>query len=171
VAAAKAAGPIQGGILGRLGRAAVSADYGRQNADAIENCPDGSDGAAAVQTEFEEVRTARTGEMESEEISAEESRTARTGYSLLTRNANEPSTIWQLKEFADPVRSVRVLAAPAVDKPRLPHLLSDGTLVIPFSSPERYFWWKGGQSVRQTKQELLAEGHQLERKENDAAPF
>lgn len=40
----------------------------------------------------------------------------------------------------------------------LPHLLADGTLVIPFSSPERYHWWKGGQSVAATRAELLAQG-------------
>jgi hypothetical protein len=48
----------------------------------------------------------------------------------------------------------------------LPYLTPSGDLVIPFKSPERYHWWKeGGQSIRQTMQELL------ERKENDAAPF
>ena len=49
----------------------------------------------------------------------------------------------------------------------VPYLLSDGTLVIPFNSPERYHWWKGGQSVRQTRAELLAQCHH-ERKEQDA---
>jgi hypothetical protein len=38
---------------------------------------------------------------------------------------------------------------------KLPYLLADGTLTIPFDSPERYHWWKGGQSVSQTKQEIL----------------
>jgi hypothetical protein len=48
---------------------------------------------------------------------------------------------------------------------RLPYLLADGTLVIPFDSPERYHWWKGGQSIRQTVGELK------ERKELDASAF
>jgi hypothetical protein len=48
---------------------------------------------------------------------------------------------------------------------RLPFLMADGTVVIPFDSPERYHWWKGGQSVRQTVAELF------ERKELDASPF
>jgi len=33
---------------------------------------------------------------------------------------------------------------------RRPFLTVDGTLSIPFNSPERYHWWKGGQSVAQT---------------------
>jgi len=33
---------------------------------------------------------------------------------------------------------------------RRPFLTVDGTLSIPFNSPERYHWWKGGQSVPQT---------------------
>lgn len=45
---------------------------------------------------------------------------------------------------------------PAVGGQRLPYLMADGTLVIPFSSPERYHWWKGGQSVATTRAELLA---------------
>jgi hypothetical protein len=41
---------------------------------------------------------------------------------------------------------------------QLPYLLADGTLVIPFDSPERYHWWKGGQSVRRTVAELVGKG-------------
>jgi hypothetical protein len=37
-----------------------------------------------------------------------------------------------------------------------PHLTPGGTLVIPFDSPERYHWWKGGQSVAATRAEVLA---------------
>jgi hypothetical protein len=48
----------------------------------------------------------------------------------------------------------------------MPHLLADGTLVIPFDSPQRYHWWKGGQSIAQTRREILSAG-----KENDATPF
>ena len=55
---------------------------------------------------------------------------------------------------------------PSVPKTnQLPYLLSDGTLVIPFNSPERYHWWTGGQSIRRTLAGLMT------RKENDAAPF
>jgi len=127
------AATVQSGILGRLRK---PVEPGKHS--------DGSDGVPAVQTEFEEIRTARTAERESVETVIEESRTGRTGYSLLTRNAVETDSIYKLVEFDTPVRSVRALAAPATDKPRLPYLLSDGTLVIPFNSPQRYHWWTGG---------------------------
>lgn len=37
---------------------------------------------------------------------------------------------------------------------KLPFLTADGTLVIPFDSPERFHWWKGGQSIAETRKEL-----------------
>jgi hypothetical protein len=37
---------------------------------------------------------------------------------------------------------------------RLPFLTAGGDLSIPFDSPERYHWWRGGQSVAQTLQEV-----------------
>jgi hypothetical protein len=36
----------------------------------------------------------------------------------------------------------------------LPFMTLGGTLVIPFESSERYHWWKGGQSVALTLQEV-----------------
>jgi hypothetical protein len=42
---------------------------------------------------------------------------------------------------------------------RLPYLTGDGTLVIPFDSPERYHWWKldgNRQTVAQTLKEVRA---------------
>jgi len=39
---------------------------------------------------------------------------------------------------------------------RLPFLTAGGDLSIPFDSPERYHWWRGGQSVEQTRAEVLA---------------
>lgn len=44
-----------------------------------------------------------------------------------------------------------------------PHLLADGTLVIPFNSDPKYHWWKGGQSIAQTRAEVLA----AKKEEND----
>jgi hypothetical protein len=38
---------------------------------------------------------------------------------------------------------------------RMPHFTPDGTLIIPFDSPELFHWWKGGQSLAETKAELL----------------
>jgi len=37
---------------------------------------------------------------------------------------------------------------------RVPYLTSGGTLVIPFDSDPKYHWWKGGQSVEQTRAEV-----------------
>ena len=56
------------------------------------------------------------------------------------------------KEVPTGVRAVREPVAP------LPGLAPDGTLAIPFGSPEKYHWWKGGQSVAETRAELT-EGH------------
>ncbi len=39
--------------------------------------------------------------------------------------------------------------------PFAPHLLADGTLVIPFKSDPKFHWWKGGQSISQTRAECL----------------
>ena len=39
----------------------------------------------------------------------------------------------------------------------LPYLTPGGTLVIPFDSDPKYHWWKpGGQSVKQTRADVLA---------------
>jgi len=38
---------------------------------------------------------------------------------------------------------------------KLPFFTPGGTLSIPFDSPERYHLWKNGQSVAQTRQEIL----------------
>jgi hypothetical protein len=45
---------------------------------------------------------------------------------------------------------------PSGKKSHMPHFTLRGTLVIPFDSPERYHWWKGGCSVKQTMAELQA---------------
>lgn len=98
--------------------------------------------------------------------------------------ARESNSIEELKDFDSRVPNVPadghdldceclhtatpVPAVPQVEQPkqRMPHLLADGTLVIPFDSPERYHWWRGGQPIAQTRTEILSA-----RKENDVAPF
>jgi hypothetical protein len=45
-----------------------------------------------------------------------------------------------------------VLTVPSGE--RLPFLTAGGDLSIPFDSPERYHWWRGGQSVAQTLLEV-----------------
>jgi hypothetical protein len=154
--AVAAADPVRTGILGKLSMPVEP-----------QSRSDGSDGVPAVQTEFEEIRTPRTAEMESVETATEESRTARTGYSLLTRNAVETDSIYELVEFDTPVRSVRETVQR--EEPQLPYLTPSGDLVIPFSSPERYHWWKPPHEKRLRVKEILAELRA--RKESDASPF
>jgi hypothetical protein len=59
-----------------------------------------------------------------------------------------------LKDFELAVPSVPECSHPADE--RLPYLTAGGTLVILFASPERYHWWKGGQSVAETLNEVRA---------------
>lgn len=37
---------------------------------------------------------------------------------------------------------------------RMPYLTPGGVLGIPFDSPERFHWWKGGQSIAETRAEV-----------------
>ncbi|MEI8292238.1 MAG: hypothetical protein WCH99_22435, partial [Verrucomicrobiota bacterium] len=64
-------------------------------------------------------------------------------------------------DFKTPVPSVPVEKLPNPVIPdghqgRLPYLTADGTLVIPFDSPERYHWWKPD-GARQSVATTLAE--------------
>ena len=66
-------------------------------------------------------------------------------------------------ELKQGVRSVRDSGA-AVEPPlelvqgvrsvRMPYLTPGGVLGIPIESPERFHWWKGGQSLEQTRAEV-----------------
>jgi hypothetical protein len=60
-------------------------------------------------------------------------------------------------EFETGVRSVREVehGAERGKEGNAPYLMLDGTLVIPFDSPPRFHWWKGGQSIAQTRAEVL----------------
>jgi hypothetical protein len=149
VASAKCAGSVEFDVLGRLGRAFSNAKCKVKN----EEC--GTKGIAM------------------------EIGTLGTCVSDPRAYANEPVNddlfIRKLIGSQEPVPSVPEYEGDRTDGTngtngapatmRLPHLLSDGTLVIPFESPERYHWWKGGQPVRRTLVELL------ERKELDASTF
>jgi hypothetical protein len=59
-------------------------------------------------------------------------------------------------------RCLRTAAMQVATGERLPYFTPAGTLVIPFDSPERFHWWKGGQSVSAIRAELLGQGHQAE---------
>jgi hypothetical protein len=106
-----------------------------------------------------------------ESSTADEVGTLGTPFSHLRAYARENEiSIKKLKEFEASVPNVPsdehdfdceepVPRVPKVQQPNMPHLLADGTLVIPFSSPERYHWWKGGQSVSETRAELRQRTH------------
>ncbi len=47
-------------------------------------------------------------------------------------------------------------AGPEPPRPTHPFFTADGTLSIPFGSDPKYFWWQGGQSVKETIAELKA---------------
>lgn len=172
VAAGKSFSP-----LGRLGRVFASPS-------AVQQSPDASDGVANVQELIFEARTARTGVSESNSsspaieanpISAnsplytmeDQSRTARTLVqysSICTDDDKKESTYnngtYTQEDYGGSVRAVREdnegqRAPNTPNSEKLPFFTPGGTLVIPFDSPERYHWWKSGQSVTQTKQEIL----------------
>jgi hypothetical protein len=84
------------------------------------------------------------------------------------REKEEVINIDTLKEFCPPVRCVRAVESGevALNTPKnqgdgiepaekLPYLTPSGDLVIPFDSPERYHYWKDGQSPEETKEEIL----------------
>jgi hypothetical protein len=95
-------------------------------------------------------------------VPIDNSRTPRTGISELRTRARGDSTAdhidigedshGELKDLESGVRGVRV--TPAGE--RLPFLTADGSLSIPFDSPERYHWWKPD-GERLTVAEIRAE--------------
>ena len=175
VAAAKTGGGVQGGILGRLGRvfASPTAAYSTMGGS------DASDGVPQAQTRaVEPPRTPRTGVSESKRGAVDASDNSRTLRTPLNPNGyeeeffgDEREEYCTYKEFAAPVRSVREPEAqpepagdvrsvreeaaageppkPAEGETRLPFFTADGTLRIPFDSPERYHWWKPPHDQRQ----------------------
>jgi hypothetical protein len=63
-------------------------------------------------------------------------------------------------------------AVPSVPiREKLPFLTADGTLSIPFDSPERYHWWKpDGErlSIAETREEVRSRRSQTRREVSDA---
>jgi hypothetical protein len=102
-----------------------------------------------------------------------------TPSSLLTRVCarENNSHIYKLKELVAPrpkrPRCLHTATEEGEDKPlneELPFLTADGSLSIPFNSPERYHWWKGGQSVAETLKEVIersASARPPEQRRND----
>jgi hypothetical protein len=177
VAVADSGRAVQSDVLGRLGRS-----FGGSART------DGPDGVTEVECEIldnvgsrtqrtgepnwnidtekpeTELRTARTGQTECTEDLYNYERTLRTPQLSLVLQ-QEDSEIEKYKkhiykDFDEGVRCVRGL--PEERKERLPYLTQSGDLVIPFDSPERYHWWKSGQSVKETLAELSERAKEVE---------
>lgn len=169
--AVKVAGAaVIAGVLGRLGR--VFATPAKPEAAA-----DASDGANEVRPEPEEVRTPRTGSVNSVQDGERESRTLRTPqYSYTCGEENWDGDVCiEIQGVpvgasvpSEPV-SLSAQSEQGVRSVRMPHFTPGGTLVIPFDSPERFHWWKGGQSVEQTREEVESWIHDVAGKEANAA--
>ena len=120
----------------------------------------------------DEPRTPRTGVSNSKggfvvqgNLPIDESRTPRTPLENSRVYAErvpseEGINVSTYKEFRGGVRGVR--GGEGVEQPpetaekqeRMPYFTPGGTLVIPFDSPARFHWWKGGQSVAATIAEV-----------------
>lgn len=150
VANTKSRAPVQSNVLGRLGRLFES-----QNG----NSGTTADHLGTPGTPFSDLRAyARENDFSVEKLKEFEERVPSVPESEHDFDCDEP---------VPSVPSASALPPqPQPPKQRMPHLLADGTLVIPFDSPERYHWWKGGQSIAQTRSEVLSAG-----KENDVTPF
>ncbi len=156
--------PIVSGVFGRLGRVFAS--------PIKPEFPDASDGVNELRPDPALVRTLRTGESKSIPDSQSDSRTPRTPKYYLSlkeksdrsksiylsgsAKASEPSENAVGLEFETGVRSVREVQYDADREggKATPFFTPDGTLVIPFTSPVRYHWWKGGQTIAETRMEM-----------------
>jgi hypothetical protein len=109
------------------------------------------------------VRTARTGKTDSEtsvpsvpNLPADDFRTGRTPIFQLRACAREDSTTANIDmaKIQEQLKDSESAVLPVLVSERLPFLTSGGDLSIPFDSPERYHWWRGGQSVAETLAEV-----------------
>jgi hypothetical protein len=149
VSGLKATACAQSGILSQIAQALNRSTAGK-------NASDASDGGQAIRSETTVNDDAN-------------SRTLRTSF-LYSRGyiKKEEINTYTLKEFCEPVRNVRAVETGevALNTPKnqgngiqptekLPYLTPAGDLVIPFDSPERYHYWKHGQSPEETRAEIL----------------
>jgi hypothetical protein len=137
VANTKTREPIQSNVLGRLGRLFES-----QNGNSVTT----ADHLGTLGTPFSYLRAYAREDV----LSVEKLKEFETPVPSVPESEHD-------FDLDEPVPSVPGASArPQPLKQRMPHLLADGTLVIPFDGPERYHWWKGGQSIAQTRQQLLS---------------
>ena len=195
VAAAKTGVGGQRGILGRLGRvfgSPIEAHSNMCGSDASDGVPQvQSSPVEPPRTLRTGVSDSNRGAVDP----SDNSRTLRTPLNPYREEfyfGDEREEECTFKEFAPPVRSVREneggpeaeleslggvrgvreeVAAVEAPKPargetRLPFFDTDGTLRIPFDSPERYHWWKPPHDQRLRVKEIIAE---LKARQEEAA--
>jgi len=110
-------------------------------------------------------------------VSAEPSsefRTLRTPFSDPRAHAGEEGSCdtYIYKDCESGVLSVLAeVRPPTVKQPRLPFFTADGTLSIPFDSPERYHWWKPPFEERLRVNEIIAEVRARQKEVEDGAAF
>jgi hypothetical protein len=89
-------------------------------------------------------------------------------------NHHSCDAVYMCKDSEEGVLSVltdlegEAVLPPTAAGVRLPFLTADGTLSIPFDSPERYHWWRGGQSVAETLKEVRSRMSETRLEEKDA---
>ncbi|MEI7732839.1 MAG: hypothetical protein WCO56_24925 [Verrucomicrobiota bacterium] len=154
--AARKDGAVQTGILGRINQALASL--------AVRDARDGVTNIQNEECKMKHGSKTGTGDL------FDKSGTLGTPFSYpCVYIEKNPKHIYTYKDFCKGVPSVPggnvemdsqrgVPSVPEAKAGRLPYLTPDGTLVIPFDCPERYHWWKSGQSVVETIAELLATG-------------
>lgn len=109
------------------------------------NAPEARSVAASLTGLFRTLRTAKTGTDSAGQEPPMDVRTLRTPSSDPRACVSGDTTMYKESETA-------VLSVLAGE--RLPFLSAGGDLVIPFNSPERFHWWRSGQSVAATLNEV-----------------
>jgi hypothetical protein len=99
----------------------------------------------SVKAALDDFRTPRTAEVKLR---------ARARVDSTTANIDMADSQEKLKDLESAVRDARTPCGGPSS--RLPFLTAGGDLSIPFDSPERYHWWRGGQSVAETLREVRA---------------
>ena len=121
----------------------------------------------SVTTEFKASQVSQDSDRCQTDLQSKYFRTVRTAFLHPYAYAREDTTnidtpVYMCKDLASAVLPVltgfegEAGLPPSVAGEHLPFLTAGGTLSIPFDSPERYHWWRGGQSVAATLAEVRA---------------
>ena len=166
------------GVLGRLGRGKRSPS----RVGGISDASDGVNEVQPESAEVRTLRTGSVNSIQDGQRESRTLRTPQYPYTLREKGEEDdlfieiqgvPVGASEASELVEPVplptglkqgvRSVQEGGA-AVEPPlelvqgvrsvRMPYLTPGGVLGIPIESPERFHWWKGGQSLEQTRAEV-----------------